>query len=284
MNIKPYIIPLAVILLMSACSSPEEKKAEQLYKAAEQALQEEQLGYASALLDSIEEQCKTAIEWRKTGHALNYKVQLAIQQDSLDHADTMLVALTTMINETIEAGGFQYEKGEYDELGRFYVKGTDTQNNINRNYIHATTNDYGVVHLISEYRGGSYINHTQLRFVGIDKTEATTVAVPIENEGANYHFKNQGLCHESVTYVNDPALGYMDLHCNDSKLKAFLLYQNGEKSLNVELTEKDRNAIVATYQLGQMLAAQLRFSQQSKIAAGKIQYLQSKIQKEETSK
>lgn len=271
-----YILVAAALLV--GCSSPEEKRAERLYTQAELAFQTEQFYQASLLLDTIESECKTAIEWRKAGHLLNYQVQLAIQQDSLDRADTMLIAITKMINETIETGNFVYEKGEYDELGRFYVKGTDTQSNLGRNYIHATVNDYGVVHLMSEYRGGSYINHNQMKFVAGDKTEVTTKAVSKDNEGVYYHFKNQGVCHETVTYVNDSSYAFIDLNITDTKFHAQLLYNEGSKTLKVELTPQDRKALAFTYQLGQLLAAQLRFTQQSKIAAGKIQFLQAKIQ------
>lgn len=273
---KKIFAILTTALLLAACTSEEGKRAEQLYKQAEQAFADGKNYTAMALLDSIESNCKQAIEWRKAGHQFGYQVQLAIQQDSLESADSMLVAITRMINEMVERGNFQYEKGEYDELGRFYVKGTDTQNNINRNYIHATVNDYGITHLISEYRGGSYINHTQMKMIGFDKSEMTSAVVPLSNDGANYHFKNQGLCHESVTYVNDPILAYVDMHSNDTKLRAALLYNDGAKSVSVEISNQDRTAIAMTYQLGQLLAAQLLYSQQSKVAGKKIQFLKAK--------
>lgn len=268
---------LAASAFLVSCSNPESQMAEKLYKEAEQAFQAGRHQKAVVLLDSIEHSCKQAIEWRKAGHTLNYQAQLAIQQDSLAAADTLLIAITAMINEMVESGRFVYEKGEYDELGRFFVKGTDTSSNLNRNYIHATVNDYGVVHLISEYRGSSYINHTRMKFIGYDKSEVLTNAVALDNEGANYHFKNQGLCHESVTYVNDPALAYVDTHSTDHKLRAALLYHNEEKCVYVDISDQDRQALAFTYQLGQMLAAQLLYTQQSKVASKKIQYLQTKL-------
>lgn len=274
---KKIISILSVALLLVSCSNKDEKRAEQLYNEAQTAYQEGELNRSIFLLDSLENSCKQAIEWRKKGHAFGLNVQLALQQDSLATADTMLIAISKMINEMVEKNNFVYEKGEYDELGRFYVKGSDTQSNLERSYIHATVNEYGVVYLISEYRGGSYINHTSLRLTGSDKTTVTTASVPLENEGANFHFKNQGLCHETVTYVNDPALGFIDMQVSDKKLKAELLYKDEQKAFSVTLNDKDRTSISLTYQLGQMLAAQLKFSQQSKIAAGKINYLQSKI-------
>ena len=274
---KKYLAILAAVVTLTACN-PEEKQASLLYQQAEQAYQNEQYAYANALLDSIENHYKSAIEWRKAGHALNYQVQLAMQEDSLATADTMLLAITPIINEMVKANNFLYEKGEYDELGRFYAKGSDTQSNLGRSYVHASVNEYGVVSLISEYRGGAYINHTQLRLIGSDGTQVVTANVPVEHEGANYHFKNQGLCHESVTYVNDSALAFVDMQVGDSKLKAELLYQDGTKKYPVQLTAKDRNDIALTYQLGKMLAAQLRFTQQSKVAGEKIKFLKAKIE------
>lgn len=275
---KKYIAILATAITLTACSSTEEKQASQLYQEAESAYQNEQYAYASALLDSIETHCKSAIEWRKAGHALNYQVQLAMQEDSLATADTMLLTITPIINEMVKGNNFLYEKGEYDELGYYYVKGSDTKSNLGRSYVHATVNEYGNVSLISEYRGGAYINHTQLRFIGSDHSEVVTANVPLEREGANYHFKNQGLCHESVTYVNDSALAFVDMQVGDSKLKAELIYKDGTKTYPVQLTTKDRNDIALTYQLGKMLAAQLRFSQQSKVAGEKIKFLKAKIE------
>lgn len=273
---KKYITFAITAFLLVSCSSKEEKAAESLYHEAQTAFEQQDYNHAMALLDSIESSCKPAIEWRKAGHALGYEVQLAQQQDSIKIFDTLLVTITDSINVLVEKYGFVYEKGEMDELGRFFIKGTDTQSNLERSYIHATVNDYGVVHLISEYRGGSYINHTCLRLTAGDKTQVTTSVVPIENDGANFHFKNQGLCHETVTYVNDPAAGFIDMQVSDKKLKAELLYKDGQKAYNVTFNDLDRQSIAWTYQLGQMLAAQLKYSQQSKIAAEKIKLFQSK--------
>nr|MCR5393816.1 hypothetical protein [Bacteroidales bacterium] len=68
-----------------------------------------------------------------------------------------------------------------------------------------------------------------------------------------------------------------DLFANDSKAKAALLYRDGTKSYPIQLADSDRRAIALTYQLGKMLAAQLLYTQQSKVAAGKVQFLRTKI-------
>ncbi|MBR0037539.1 MAG: hypothetical protein IJP70_07845 [Bacteroidales bacterium] len=279
MNIKHTItVALFATILLAACSNPEAEKAEKLYTEAEKAYTNSDWFLAAEKLDSIENGCKTAIEWRKKGHSLNYKVQLAIQEDSLATADTMLIALTRMINEMVEQQHFVFEKTENDEIGRFYIKGTDVTPNKDRCYIHASVDEYGHTQLISEYRGSAYINHTQLRFTGADGSQVSTAVVPLSNDGANYHFKNQGVCHETVTYVNDPALQFVGTHATDKKLRAHLLYKDGQKQYFVELSEKDRLALAYTYQLSKLLAAQLLYSQRSQVAGKKIQFLKAKIE------
>ena len=105
---KKYLAILAAVVTLTACN-PEEKQASLLYQQAEQAYQNEQYAYTSALLDSIENHYKSAIEWRKAGHALNYQVQLAMQEDSLATADTMLLAITPIINEMVKANNFHHD-------------------------------------------------------------------------------------------------------------------------------------------------------------------------------
>lgn len=274
---KKFLIIVSCAVMLASCSNPEVKRAEGFYHNAETAFAEGNLTKAAAMLDSIEHNCKTAIEWRKAGHQLSYSVQIAQQEDSLATADTMLIAITRMINELVESGKFLYEKGEYDELGHYWVKGTDTKSNLGRSYIHATVDDYGHTQLISEYRGDAYINHTQLRLTGSDGTVSETRVIPLTNDGANYHFENQGLRHEAVTYTDDQALAFIDMQVHDPKLKAALLYKDGTRTYPVQMSEADRRSIALTYQLGQMLAAQLLYTQQSKTAGLKIQYLKSKI-------
>ncbi len=273
-----WALAACITVLIAACTDTAEKRAGQLYHEAENALAAGDLSLAKAKLDSIDKHSKETLEWRKLGHQLNYRVELAQQEDSLATADTMLIAVTQMINEMVQNGNFVFEKSEYDDLGRWFVKGTDTPHNLERCYLHASVDEYGHVQLISEYRGSAYINHTRLRLTGGDGTQAVTANVPLSNTGANYQFKNQGLCHESVTYTDDSILGFIDMHSSDQKLKAHLLYKNGSKAYPIVVSTKECQAIALTSQLGKMLAAQLLFTQQSKVAAGKIQFLKAKIE------
>jgi len=210
-------------------------------------------------------------------HEAKYQQELAAQRDSLAWADSMQITIAPIINKLVDEGPFEYTKGEYDELGRYFIKGTDAENNIGRCYLHASVNEYGIVQLISEYRGSRHINHTQIVIEGADGTQVRSKEVPLKNDGANYQFDNAGVCHETVTFVSDSVLLYIAAHENDKKMKCTQLGANG-KSNSISLSSKEIRQLSASYQLGRALATQLRSSQTAKVAAGKISVLETKLE------
>jgi len=213
----------------------------------------------------------------KSDHISKYQQELAQQQDSLRWADSVLVEITPLINDMIAQGKFEFVKNEFDELGRFVAKGSDAESNIGRSYLHATVNEYGVCQLISEYRGNGAFNHTQICVMGSDGSQQSSAIVPLEKEGANYRFQNQGTYHETVTFVADSTLAYIDLHVGDKKLKCVQINAKGKKN-PILLSSKEVEQISNTYRLGKALALQLRCTQTSKVASQKITLLKSKLE------
>lgn len=219
---------------------------------------------------------ESRMEKLKSDHIQKYQSMLAAQEDTLRWADSILVEITPLINDMISEGHFEYVKNEFDELGRFEIKGTTADENIGRNYLHASVNEYGVCQLISEYRGSRELQHTQIRIEGGDGTQCLSSTVPLEMDGANYRYKNQGTYHETVTFVADSTLSYIDLHTDDAKLRAVQINDKGKTNV-VQLTATDRKNLSNSYRLGQALALQLRCSQTSKVAADKITLYKSKL-------
>lgn len=211
-------------------------------------------------------------------HVQKYKQQLAAQEDSLRRADSLLLVVTPLANSLISDGGFVFEKNEFDELGRFLVKGSEADANLGRNYLHACVNEYGITQLISEYRGGSHINHVQLRLTATDGTQCTSAIVPLSNDGANYRFKNNGLCHETVTFVSDAALGFIALHRADKQLRVELLNQQQKTAATYTLSAAQLKPLAQSHELGNLLATQLLCTQKSKIASDKIQLFKAKLE------
>lgn len=269
------IFYVALFASLLSCSGNEEK-AQALYDAAEQSYSEGNYNDALLLLDSIDNAYAKCFDVRKAGQLLMYKVNLAIEENTLVETDTLLNRIIPKINETTEKY-FVFEKSEYDELGRFIFKGTEVENNVQRSYIHAAVNEYGVTQLISTYSGGSDINHTALRIKASDGSEIVTNTIPY-NDGSNYKYVIDGTHYESVTYqgeLDNGALAFIANHADDKGLKAVLIGE--KKEVPVTISKAERDALAASYELGKILSEQLLYTQQNKVAAGKIAYLKEKI-------
>ncbi len=229
----------------------------------------------------------TAAERRE---AMNQKYvdQLATEQKTLHVTDSLIQAIIPRINE-VTAVSFDFEKSEYDDLGRFVPKGMSTDDNVQRTYIHCAVDEYGQTQLISTYCG-SKLEHTQLRITAGDGTTVTTEAIPY-NDGSNYRYTIDGTNYESVTYIagrktgsdqvnadtDGGAFSFIADHADDAKLYGTLL--GGKKEVRVSISSKERQGLAACYELGVLLRDKLRLEQENKTAAGKIQYLQEVIAK-----
>lgn len=269
------ILYIALFASLLSCSGNEEK-ALALYQSAEQQYTAGNYNEALLLLDSIDNAYAKCFDVRKTGQLLMYKINLAIEEKTLVETDTLLNRIIPKINETTEKF-FVFEKSEYDELGRYIFKGTEVENNVQRSYIHAAVNEYGVTQLISTYSGGSDINHTAVRFKSSDGSEVLTNTIPY-NDGSNYKYVIDGTHYESVTYQGEKdngALAFIANHVGDNGLKAILIGE--KKEINVNISKSEREALAASYELGKILSEQLLYTQQNKVAAGKISYLKEKI-------
>lgn len=267
---------LIVFLLFVSCSEKNQKAAESLLSQAEQSYEDGSYNDAKVLIDSIESNYTKCFDVRKSAQLLMYRINLAIEENTLKETDSLIQAIIPKINETTEKY-FVFEKSEYDELGRFMFKGTEVENNVQRSYIHSAVNEYGVTQLISTYSGGKDINHTALKIIASDGSNVTTQSIPY-NDGSNYKYVIDGTHYESVTYQGDKdngVLAFIASHADDKGLKAVLIGEN--KEVNVSISQKEREALAATYELGIVLSEQLLFTQQNKVAAGKISYLKEKI-------
>lgn len=273
---KKTILFVSATLLLASCSDNGKEKAEALYSQAESAYTNGQYNDAKVLLDSIEHNYRKCIDVRKASQVLMYKINLEIEKNNLQETSKLLEETMVKINEVTQKF-FVFEKSEYDELGRYIYKGTEVESNVQRSYIHAAVNEYGITQLISTYSGSKDINHTALKLVATDGESVTTTSIPY-NDGSNYKYVIDGTHYESVTYQGEKdngALSFAATHVEDKGLKAVLI---GEKKVvPVSISAKEREALAASYELGVILAAQLSYSQQNKVAQGKIEFFEQKL-------
>lgn len=267
---------LASIFCLFSCSDNSKEKAQALVAEAQVCYEKGDYNDAKLLLDSLENNYKKAIDARKASQLLMYRINLAIEENTLVETDSLITAILPKINETTQKY-FNFEKTEYEELGHFIFKGSETEMNVQRSYLHAAVDEYGVSQLISTYSGGSDINHTAVRIVSSDGSSVTTLSIPY-NDGSNYKYTIDGTHYESVTYQGEKdngALAFIASHSTDKSLKAILIGE--KKEITVAISPKECDAMTASYELSLVLAEQLRLTQQNKVAAGKIKYLKEKI-------
>lgn len=273
---RKILILASVLLLSVSCSDNGKKAAEALYNEAQSAYDAGQYNDAKILLDSIDHNYRKCIDVRKLAQVLMYKINLEIEKNNNIETAKLLDETSTKINE-ITQKYFTFEKSEYDELGRYIYNGTEVEKNVQRSYIHAAVDEYGVTQLISTYSGGKDINHTALRIIASNGESILTETIPY-NDGSNYKYVIDGTHYESVTYKGEKdngALAFVASHADDKGLKAVMIGEN--KEFPVTISAKEREALAISFELGVILSAQLQYSQQNKVAQGKILFFEEKL-------
>lgn len=236
---------------------------------------------------------------RKADQLQKYRDQLATERRTAHVTDSLMTALIPQIN-TATQQGFEYEKTEYDDLGRFKPKGMDPGDNVERTYLRCAVDDYGRTQLIVTYCGSRKFVVEQLRVSSSDGTQSLTQPIA-PNDGSNYSYDIDGVHYQTVTFcfagritegmtqdstmlanadTDNGTLGFIAQHVDDTKLQCFLVSSNG-KEQKVPLSEKDRHAMAATYELGLMLRENIHLQQENKTATLKIQYLEEVLRKKE---
>ena len=262
---KPYLLILALGIAMASCSGSKGPSVKEL-----RAMQLEQ-----------------------------YRTQLQTERRTLKVTDSLMIAIIPEIN-TAKEKGFEYEKTQYDDLGRFRPIGMDPSKNLYKTYMRCAVDDYGRTQLIATYCGPkSFVVH-QLRIEAGDGTQVTTKAIE-PNDGTNYSYDISGTHYQAVTFLHsdkisegmsndsivlanantdNDALGFIAQHVNDDKMKFFLIGIDG-KEKPVAVLPATRKAMAATYELGVLLRENTRLQQENKTAGLKIQYLEQMILRKE---
>ena len=251
------------------------------------------------LLTACTQKQGPTVEERKEEQLQKYRDQLRDEKRTHVMTDSLLQLVVPRINE-VTATDFEYEKTEYDDLGHFRPKGMDPGDNVQKTYIRCAVDDYGRTQLIATYCGAKSFVVNQLRVESSDGTSITTQVVD-PNDGSNYSYDIDGVHYQTVTFTyaghitegmtqdstvlanadsDNGALGFIAQHLDDTKLQCYLVPQKG-KEQKVALSQKDREGMTATYELGILLRESVRLQQENKTSGLKIQYLEELLQKKQ---
>lgn len=261
---KLSVFLLFLALALSACAPSDKELASARVEEAHALLMDGSLNQALIVLDSVHLLYPKEVEVRREAKALQDTITYLQAQRNLIYFDSIHALLMPQVEPLLRA--FRYEKNEkYESDGRFVHRLLNTDSNTSRCYLQAyvTENRHTIVK--SYYAGSSRVDQTAFELAA-DGEVATF-------EGTNHSFESEGW-HSLLTIEDDRALESLNfISSHPSARVRVALYQSGKTSPATVyyLTDSERDALIATYQLGFLLSDIRQAEEQIRIANAQIE-------------
>ena len=221
---------------------------------------------------------------------INYPSEVGVLKEALTlmrlvergESERNIVFCDSMIPIRIEEAeklkkGFVLEKDpEYNEVGNYMWQQHTIERNIERSYVRCGVDEKGEIFLASVYFGGRAINHTGLKLSMPDGTYAETTPIPHDG-GMNYRFKDLGNTTEIVTYKNEKCINAVNFVYNAEDRIRIKADYTGGTSFSLYLSENDKQAIKAAWDLAAVLSDIETMRKEKERATKIIMYLDEKL-------
>lgn len=231
--------------LLAACTNPD-RQAQAYLDAAREALSQDRYAQAKAFIDSIKILYPKAFDTRRQGIALMREVETAETRRTLAYLDSLQTATQAKVDAISHR--FTFEKDTaYQTIGHYLHPSQTVENNLHRTYLRFQTDENGRLSMTSTYCGATNIHHTTVRVTAPDGTFAQTPTAPDQYETTvlDEHIEkadfNRGQDGDVMAFI------YLN---HDKNLRLTL---GGERTFNTTLTPQDREALVAVYDLANLL-------------------------------
>jgi len=268
-----YRFLFVLALVVTACTGGNE--AGRMLETARTMYENRQFIAAKSIIDSINTLYPREIEVRKAALQLMRMTEKGESMQNIAFCDSLLPIRTAEF-EALKKG-FVFEKDEaFDDKGNYIPPSMTVERNLERSYIRCGVNEDGEIYVASVYFGANPIDHTGLKFSTSGGVFAETPAIPYDG-GVNYRFKDNGNTTEVVTYKGEKCKEIVNfVYALDAKERIKVEYTGG-KAFSFYMTDADRKALKATYDLTLVLL-EIKAIQAEKIRSGKrIQLIDSKI-------
>jgi len=265
MTLKLFAGIAIILTIISACGPSQPELAVKKIAVAEELLAKGDTTNALLNLDSIPKLFPEALTEARSGLQISnriYSSKLVKQRENLAAAK---IVIDSLINE------FNPEKGEFEKYTNYIHNRLGVDKNWSRSFLQVILNEKGDLSLMSNYRGGQWINHTSVSVEG-DGVAAKTDSVSLDHVN-NHQSEFNGSKWEKVTYQGPQADQVIALIAAnvDKKLKSKFV---GKPTYAILLEESDKKAIKSTYELSKAFKV--------KVASEKlISYLEKKIKPED---
>ncbi len=251
MNILKFCsVLLLSSLLWTGCG--EEKEAKKRLEEAKSLYENKLFSTAKSAIDSINILYPSEVAVRKEALTLMRLVERGESEQNIAYCDSLLPIRRKEAEDLKK--GFVFEKDTaYDETGNYIWKTMTIERNVERCYIRCGVNEKGEMYMASVYFGSKPIEHTGLKFSTKDGTVAETPSIPYDG-GLNYRFKDLGNTTEVVSYKGEHCKTVANLvYIIDEKERIKAEYTGG-KPYVLYLSDNDKKAIKATYELAMVLS------------------------------
>lgn len=267
---------LCFILLLGGCGKTKEARAH--LEQAKQLYETQQYAAAKSAIDTIRVLYPREIEVLKETLTLMRLVERGESERNIAFCDS-LMPLRLEEAEKLKAGFLLEKDSVYQNIGNYVWKQRIIEQNVERSYVRCGVDEKGEIYLASVYFGSRPINHTGLKLSTSDGMFAETIAIPYDG-GMNYRFKDLGNTTEVVTYKGEKCLDAVNFIYNVADKVTVKAEYTGGNKYSLNLTENDKKAIKATYDLAVVLSDIETMRREKEKSAKKIAYIDAKLNSE----
>ncbi|MDR0574481.1 MAG: hypothetical protein LBG96_10720 [Tannerella sp.] len=272
---KQLMIAIAALLCLTGCGKG--KEAQRRLDEAKSMYENKQFIAAKNAIDSINILFPREIEVRKEALAFMRLVEKGESEQNVAYCDSLLPIRISELDDLKK--GFTFEKDTaYDETGNYILKTMTIERNVERSYIRCGVNEEGEMYMASVYFGSSPIEHTGLKLSIKDGTFAETPSIPYDG-GANYRFKDMGNTTEVVTYKGKDCKAVANFVSVVDKKERIKAEYTGKKPYSLYLSDADKKAIKATYELALVLSEINAMRKEKAKSEKKIMLIDQKLNK-----
>ena len=247
---KLYPVILLFALILTSCGN--DKEAQKRLDEAKAMYENKHYVAAKSAIDSINILFPREIEVRKEALTLMRLVERGESMQNIAYCDSLLPIRISEIDGLKK--GFILEKDSaYDDLGNYIWSSMTVERNVERSYIRCGVNEEGEMYIESLYFGSRPIEHTGLKLSTNDGTFAETPPIPYDG-GVNYRFKDMGNTTEVITYKGENCKSIANFVYMAGEKERIKAEYTGGKAYSLTLSDNDKKAIKATYELALVLS------------------------------
>lgn len=269
-------IVVAASLLFVSCD--DNKEALSLYFKAKECYDLGNYSKVRGLTDSIKIVDPTAFDEIRAGIQLSRKAELAINEQTIVYADSMLRILQKQTE--IKLRDFDYTKNEeYQTAGTLVYKHDPNKASQTKSCLRVYVTEDGKLEILSVHSGATAIQHESFKLALKDGSYIMSEVIP--HDGANnYRYKINGMNVETITHKEPKTLDIAQFVV-DSKGAPITVTYDGKKPYSFTMEKSTRKAIIESHELAKIIKLTKKFQRDEAIASQTIAILKKQIEDHE---